>query len=139
MSLRMLLRPPLLAAALMMSSPLSQAQTFVFNHGSSTTVTSPSGVTTIHRTGNGYTVVAPNGVTTVNRFGDGQYNVVGPGGFTSVFPNGSGGYTVIGDAAVVPIIPNPGDQATGFTAVGRDGSSREIVPFGDGGLLMIGD
>jgi hypothetical protein len=115
-----------------------QAQTFVFNNGSSTTVTSPAGVTTINRNGNGYTVIGPRGVTLVNEFGNGNYNVIGPDGFTSVLSNGSGGYTIIGDADVIPIVPN-GPAANGFTAIGNDGLTSELLPMGDGGLLLLGN
>lgn len=115
------------------------AQTYVFNNGPSTTISSPSGITTINRTGNGYTVIGPKGVTMVNRYGNGNYNIVGPDGFTSVFSNGSGGYTVVGDANVVPVVPVVPNGSDGFTAIGSDGSIGEIMPAGDGGLLFIGD
>ncbi len=120
-----------------LGSPVA-AQTSVFNNGSNTTVISPSGVTTINRVGNGYTVVSPQGVTTVNRVGN-NYTIVGPKGVTSVFSNGLGNYTVIGNSNVVPIVPVLPDGADGFTAIGGDGSIGEILPAGDGGLLLIGD
>ncbi|UOD50959.1 hypothetical protein [Orrella daihaiensis] len=128
-----------LAMAIVVCNAPIQAQTFVFNNGSNTTISSPSGVTTINRIGNGYTVISPKGVTTVNQFGNGNYNIVGPDGVTSVFSNGSGSYTVIGDAHVVPIVPNGAAAGGGFTAIDGQGFTSEIVPMGDGGLLLIGD
>ena len=126
-------------ALLFMWSVSVHAQTHVFNNGSSTNIISPSGITTINRTGNGYTVISPEGVTMVNRFGNGNYNIVGPNGFTSVFSNGSSDYTVIGDANVVPVVPIVPDGPGGFTAIGDGGSVGEILPAGDGGLLLIGN
>ena len=115
-----------------------QAQTFVFNSGSSTTVTSPAGITTINRNGNGYTVIGPGGVTLVNEFGNGNYNVVGPDGFASVFSNGSGGYTIIGNVDLVPIVPN-GSATNGFIAIGNDESTSALLPLAGGVLWLLGN
>lgn len=111
-----------------------QAQV-VGSFGQSTgTIVTPSGVTTVNRTGNGYTVVSPGGVTTVQSTGMGGYTVVSPRGVTSVTSNGMGGVTAVGPDGVTSVMSN---GMGGFTVVGPTGGGGEILPMGNGGLLMI--
>ena len=95
----------------------SYVQTSVLNNGSSTTI------------------IALSGVTTVKRLGNGNYNIVGPDEMTSVFSSGSGNYTVFGNNHVVPALPN---GTRGYAAIGRGRASTEVLPVGEGGLLLIG-
>ncbi len=101
---------------------------------SSGTIVSPSGVTTVNRTGSGYTVVSPGGVTTVQSTGMGGYTVVSPRGVTSVTSNGMGGMTAVGPDGVTSVMSN---GMGGFTVVGPSGGGGEILPMGNGSLLMI--